>query len=65
MLVENSFGKLIDFDLASEYMDEELCDDIYYYYSPVNEQEFFDIYCERHFEKFGKKFEFDRGRFNF
>ena len=32
MLVENSFGKLIDFDLASEYMDEELCDDIYYYY---------------------------------
>lgn len=35
MLVENAFGKLIDFNLALHYMDDEICGEIDYYNSPI------------------------------
>ena len=60
MLVENSFGKLFDFYLALHYMDDEICGEIDYYNSPQTEQDFFDIYCLKHFQKFGETFEFDK-----
>lgn len=58
MLVENSFGKLFDFYLALHYMDDALCGEIDFENSPCSEQEFFDIYCSKHFQKFGETFEF-------
>ena len=60
MLVENSFGKLFDFYLALHYMDDEICGEIDFENSPCSEQEFFDIYCLKHFQKFGETFEFDK-----
>ncbi len=58
MLVENSFGKLFDFYLVLHYMDDEICGEIDFEISPCSEQEFFDIYCSKHFQKFGETFEF-------
>ncbi len=64
MLVENAFGKLIDFNLALHYMDDEICGEIDYYNSPKTEQDFFDIYCLKHFQKFGETFEFAKSNPN-
>ena len=41
-------------------MDDEICGEIDYYNSPQTEQDFFDIYCKKHFQKFGETFEFDK-----
>ena len=54
MLVENSFGKLFDFYLVLHYMDDEICGEIDFENSPCSEQEFFDIYCLKHFQSLAK-----------
>lgn len=60
MLVKNSFGKLIDFSLALHYMDDDICEEINWEYSPCSEQLFFEVYCEKYLEKFDEVFEFDK-----
>lgn len=58
--VINSAGKTIDFEAAVNIMDDELRESVHFELAPCADQEFFDAYCKRHFEKFGEEFEPDK-----
>lgn len=60
MFVKNSFGKLVDYELALHYMDDDICAEINFTYFPMSKQTFFEMYCEEHLKKFGQTFEFDK-----
>lgn len=46
----------VDFDSAVELMDDEIREDLHAE-GVDTEQMFFDMYCQRHFEKYGEEFE--------
>lgn len=53
--VENYYGVEIDFDLAVEHMDKELCEELHNKLAPCSEQEFFDAYVAAHEERFDEQ----------
>ena len=58
-MVKNSAGREIDFEVATNLMDDELREELYMELAPCTEQEFYDEYCNRHKEKFGEVFHVD------
>lgn len=54
VLSENDKG--VDFELATTYMDDEICEELNNEMSPCTDQEFFTAYEKRHFEKYGDSF---------
>ena len=56
-MVENEWGHAFTFDQAANLMDDELCLKIHNTFPTLDHQEFFDIYCKAHEEKFGEEFE--------
>lgn len=56
----NSNDVMIDFDLAVNYMDDEIRGTLHNEIAPCSEQKFFNSYCEKHFEKYGEQFELDK-----
>jgi hypothetical protein len=55
----NRHGRRIDFDAAAQLMDKDLTDAMDAE-SWVDEQEFFNAYCQRHHQRFGDEFEPDK-----
>lgn len=56
-VVRNEYMNELDFEAASQFMDDDLREELHgslpgYY----TDQEFFDEYCRRHKEKFGEEF---------
>ena len=47
---------LIDYELAVEFMDEDICQDLHNKLAPCTDQEFFDAYRQAHAEKFEEDF---------
>lgn len=56
-MVVNEYGVEIDFEVAENYMDDELCEVLHNELAPCADQEFFDAYCIAHKQKFGEVFE--------
>ncbi len=54
--ITNAAGKEIDFEAASNLMDNDLSADLDHG-AGLTEQEFFDAYCGKHRAKFGEEFE--------
>lgn len=52
----NYEGKEIDFEAAVNLMDDELREELHIQLAPCSSQEFFNKYCEKHFEKYGQEF---------
>lgn len=48
----NFENNLIDYNIAVQYMDDEIREDLHMEMAPCTEQEFFDAYVKRHAEKF-------------
>lgn len=55
--VKNFYGLEIDFDVAANLMDDDLCEEIHADLAPCAEQQFFDEYARRHEAKFGEEWE--------
>lgn len=55
--VVNEYGVSIDYEIAVNLMDRELCEELNYKLAPCTEQEFFDAYAKAHEEKFGEEWE--------
>lgn len=53
MKVINEYGIEIDYDMAVEFMDDEIREEVHADLAPCTEQEFFDEYAKRHAEKYG------------
>ena len=49
-------GKLLYFDAAAMYMDDDIREDLHLKMAPCTRQEFFDAYCKRHKKRFHEKF---------
>ncbi len=54
IMVVNSFGVKFDFDVAVNYMDDDLRNELAAELAPCTDQEFFDAYEKAHQEKFGE-----------
>ncbi len=57
-MVENEWGTEIDFEVAVQYMDDDLREELHASLAPTTDQIFFDAYAKAHEEKFGEPFEF-------
>lgn len=57
MTVTNQYGAEINFEVAMNLMDDELREFIAYNVWTESNQEFFDLYCTHHLDKFGEEFE--------
>lgn len=60
MLVCNMNGVSLDYDNAVNYMDDELCEQLYDELAPCSEQQFFTAYEQAHLDKFGEVWEFSK-----
>lgn len=49
-------GEMVDFDVAVNMMDFELCEELHNKLAPCTDQEFMDEYCKAHQAKFGEEF---------
>ncbi len=49
-------GDAIRYEVAVEYMDDEIRERLHDELSPCTEQEFMDAYAEAHYQKFGEEF---------
>lgn len=49
-------GAVIDWEAAVALMDDEICAELHEEIAPCSNQEFFDKYCDRHWEKYGETF---------
>lgn len=47
---------IVDFDVAVNMMDAEICEEIHEEIAPCTEQEFVDEYLKRHKAKYGENF---------
>lgn len=54
--VVNEYGKVIDFDAAVMFMDDELREYLHMELAPCSDQEFFDAYGKAYEDKFGIPF---------
>lgn len=57
MTVINQYGVEIDYEVAEGLMDDDLREFIAYNVWTESNQEFFDLYCTHHLNKFGCEFE--------
>lgn len=48
--------KMVDFDLAETYMDDEIQERLHKHIIPYEEQKFFSAYEKEHYKKFGESF---------
>lgn len=48
--------KMVDFDLAVNYMDDDIREELHKHIAPCDEQEFFSEYEKEHYKKFGESF---------
>lgn len=55
-MVLNDNGNWVNFEVAVNYMDDDLREEIHAELAPCKDQAFFDAYCERHEKKFGEVF---------
>lgn len=55
-LIENECGRKIDFDAASDAMDQGIADSLDHG-DGMTVRAFFSVYCAKHREKFGEEFE--------
>lgn len=60
MTVINRNGKEISFEVAQNYMDDELCESLDYGTTFETEQEFFSAYEDLHEEKFCEEWELSK-----
>ena len=49
-------GNIVDFDQCVNLMDDEIRENLHMEYGWASEQEFLDMYCQDHMQKFGKEF---------
>lgn len=54
IFVVNAFGQLINYDVAVNFMDDDLREKLHFELAPCTDQEFFDAYEKAHQEKFGE-----------
>jgi len=50
-------GELIHYGAAVMLMDDEIREQLHTEISPCTDQEFYDEYCKRHYQKYGEDFE--------
>lgn len=55
--VINPFGEAIPASVAAQLMDDDLREALHCKMAPCREQDFFDAYCDAHWEKFGEVWE--------
>ncbi|NLV24557.1 MAG: hypothetical protein GXY54_07200 [Deltaproteobacteria bacterium] len=55
-------GKEVLFEGAEWYMDDEIRAEIIFEYGGVSDQEFLDIYCQKHKKKFNEDFSLETGK---
>lgn len=48
--------KVVDFDACVNMMDDEIRENLHMDYCWESEQEFLNVYCEAHIQKFGEEF---------
>ena len=58
--VTNRNGYTLDFDTATEYMDEDIRDRLSDAMAPCTEQDFFSAYEDAHEEKYGEEWELSK-----
>lgn len=59
-MVRNEYGEAIDFEAAVYMMDEELREELHSeLVGQVDEQGFYEAYCELHFIRFGEVWELE------
>ena len=49
-------GDMIDFDAAVNLMDDDLREVVHAQFAPCSDQEFYNQYCELHYESYGEEF---------
>lgn len=54
--VRNQYGKLLDYESAVLFMDDEIREMVHREIAPCTEQEFFDAYCTAELKKTGEEF---------
>lgn len=57
--IKDKHGNEMDWNEAFAFMDKDLCN-IISFDGSMEEQEFFNRYCDMHREKFGEDFEFKK-----
>jgi hypothetical protein len=55
-------GTEVSFEGAEWYMDDEIRAEVIFEYGGVSDQEFLDIYCRKHKEKFNEEFSLEAGK---
>ncbi|MBN1141777.1 MAG: hypothetical protein JXB25_08300 [Deltaproteobacteria bacterium] len=55
-------GTEVLFEGAEWYMDDEIRAEVIFEYGGVSDQEFLDIYCRKHKEKYHEEFSLESGR---
>ena len=60
IMVVNGFGVKFDFDVAVNYMDDDLRNELAAELAPCTDQEFFDAYGKAHREKFDEVWELSK-----
>lgn len=58
--VKNSWGTVIDYDVAEAMMDDDIYEDLHYELAPCADQEFFNAYAKAHAAKFGEEWELSK-----
>lgn len=59
-IVWNSYGKEIDFEIATNYMNDEILEYLHNAIAPCSEQYFFDQYAAEHKIRFNETWELDK-----
>lgn len=59
MIVINSWGTEIYYNVAEQHMDDDIREELHRKLEPCTEQEFFNAYCEAHLKRFGEDFFLD------
>lgn len=55
--VRDGHGNELDFRAATMLMDDGIREQLHREMAPCGMQEFYDAYCERHEERYGRRFE--------
>lgn len=59
--VKNQYGENVDFEVANNLMDEDICEDLNRDADACeSNQAFYDAYCKAHKERFGEEFVTDQ-----
>lgn len=60
MKIKNSYGTEVDYEVAVNFMDDEICEKLHNKLAPCTEQQFFAVYAKAHVETFGEEWELDK-----